>query len=320
MDATELRPLSLGELLDRTFRLYRRHFWLFVGIMAIPSAFSIPFTVVLLSFQSSTFAGGQPSPTAIGGMLAFGMVFLCVFGVIYSLAIGATTFAVSESYLGQSITVRGAYGKVRGNFWRIIGVVSVALVRAYGMLIVMGIGIAIVVGIAVGIMALVGRAQSREAVSIVVGLVMFAAYLVGIGLWLLWSLRYAVSIPALLLERVGVLAALRRSVQLTKGRRWQMLVAIFLCTMIAYVGAIVFQGPFFITMMFSVGTGRIPEWLAYAMAMSGAIGGAITGPILLIALVLCYYDTRIRKEAFDLQFMMTSLDAPVPAPQTGFPA
>ena len=147
-----------------------------------------------------------------------------------------------------------------------------------------------------------------------------AAYIVGLGLWALWSLRYAVSIPALLLERVGVLAALRRSVKLTRGRRWQMLVAIFLCTIIAYVGVMVFQGPFFMTLMFSARTGHFPDWLAYAMGLSGAIGGAITGPVLLIALVLCYYDTRIRKEAFDLQFMMSSLDRPAASPNAGSPA
>ena len=31
-----LRPMSLGELLDRTFFLYRKHFLLFVGIIAFP--------------------------------------------------------------------------------------------------------------------------------------------------------------------------------------------------------------------------------------------------------------------------------------------
>ena len=36
MAALDLRPLSLGELLDRTFFLYRRHFLLFLGIAAIP--------------------------------------------------------------------------------------------------------------------------------------------------------------------------------------------------------------------------------------------------------------------------------------------
>jgi len=112
---------------------------------------------------------------------------------------------------------------------------------------------------------------------------------------------------------------LRRSVYLTRGRRWQMLVTIFLCSIIAYVGVVVFQGPFFFTMILSIRSGHIPEWLAYASAMSGAIGGAITGPILLIALVLCYYDTRVRKEAFDLQYMMSALDQPAHVANTGSP-
>jgi hypothetical protein len=320
MDTTELRPLALGELLDRTFLLYRNHFWLFVGIMAIPSAFSVPFTVLIFSMQSSAIVGGPPSPKLVMGMVLFGLAFFCLFCAVYSVAIGATTYAVSETYLGRKVTVRDAYGKVRGNFWRIIGVVVVALLRAYGMLLLIGVGMAIVIGISAGILAAIGRGQPRPVVGIIIGLVMMVAYLAGIGLWVQWSLRYAVSIPALLLERLEVLAALRRSVQLTRGRRWQMLVAIFLCSMIAYVGAIVFQGPFFMTLMFSARSGHLPEWLTYAFAMSGAVGGAITGPVLLIALVLCYYDTRIRKEAFDLQFMISSLDVPVPAPGTGSPA
>ena len=34
MNTFDLRPLSVGEILDRTFTLYRRHFWLFIGIAA----------------------------------------------------------------------------------------------------------------------------------------------------------------------------------------------------------------------------------------------------------------------------------------------
>lgn len=33
---TGLRPLTTGELLDRTFSLYRAHFGLFIGIFALP--------------------------------------------------------------------------------------------------------------------------------------------------------------------------------------------------------------------------------------------------------------------------------------------
>ena len=320
MDAIELRPLALGELLDRTFRLYRNNFWLFAGIMVVPSAFSVPVMVLFFSMQGSTMGGTPPLPKVIFGMVLFGLAFFFLFLAVYAVAIGATTHAVSEAYLGRKVTVREAYGKVRGSFWRIIGVMVVALARAYGMLIVAGIGIAVVVGISAGILAAIGRGKVPPIVGIIVGLTMVIAYLAGIVLWIVWTLRYAVSIPALLLEKLGVLAALRRSVLLTRGRRWQMLVAILLCSIIANVGAIVFQGPFFIPMFLSMRTGQLPEWLAYALAMSGALGSAITGPILLIALVLSYYDTRIRKEAFDLQFMMSSLDQPAPAPQAGSPA
>jgi hypothetical protein len=132
MDATELRPLALGELLDRTFRLYRNHFWLFAGIMAIPSAVSIPFTVYIFSMQGSSLTGGPPGPKAAIGLVLFALIFLCFFWAVYSMAIGAATYAVSEAYLGQTVTVRAAYGKVRGSFWRILGVVAIGLLRACG--------------------------------------------------------------------------------------------------------------------------------------------------------------------------------------------
>ena len=43
MAALDLRPLSLGEILDRSFSLYRENFWLFVGIVAIPHLFTLAF-------------------------------------------------------------------------------------------------------------------------------------------------------------------------------------------------------------------------------------------------------------------------------------
>src|SRR5690348_638129 len=36
----DLRPLSTGEVLDRTFQLYRSHFLLFVGLALLPAAVS----------------------------------------------------------------------------------------------------------------------------------------------------------------------------------------------------------------------------------------------------------------------------------------
>lgn len=319
MVATELRPLSLGELLDRAFSLYRNNFWLFVGIMAIPSAFSVPFTVIWLSMRAPATFGARPSPASVAGAGLFGLTFVILFWAVYAMAIGAATYAVSETYLGQSPTVRGSYSKVRGKFWWIMRVVGAIWLRLVGILVVVFIGVAIVIGIVAVSAAAIARGQSRT-VGIAVGVVIALAYVAGMGLWIFFSLRYAVSIPALLLENLGVSAAIRRSVQLTEGRRWQLFVAIVLGMVVAYVGVIVFQGPFFVTMLFAARGGHMPDWLNFTFAISGAIGGAISGPVLMIVLVLCYYDTRIRKEAFDLQFMMSSLDGPVTAPGTASPA
>ena len=53
----DLRPLSLGELLDRVFTLYRNHFALFVGVMAIPAAVQIPTNLYSRKTQFTTNFG-----------------------------------------------------------------------------------------------------------------------------------------------------------------------------------------------------------------------------------------------------------------------
>src|SRR5450631_4658546 len=108
MATLDLRPLSLGELLDRTFFLYRRHFLLFVGIAAIPYSifFVVQLMTALLPLLARSAASGQVQPARIaevaagGGLLGF--VALIVGGVAFLFSVGATVFAVSELYGGRA--------------------------------------------------------------------------------------------------------------------------------------------------------------------------------------------------------------------------
>ncbi len=50
--ATVLRPLTTGELLDRTFSLYRSHFVLFLGIFALPHLGVLAFQCLAIAFQA----------------------------------------------------------------------------------------------------------------------------------------------------------------------------------------------------------------------------------------------------------------------------
>lgn len=322
METVDLRPLSLGELLDRTFSLYKKHFWLFVGIMAIPAAFTIPANTLLLSFQGSlmNISPGRPpvlpAPGYIAGVILGYLAFMAIFLVVYSIAIGAATCAVADAYLGRPSTVRGAYARIRAKFWKLIGVVFNIFLRVFGIFLL----ILLVVG---GLIAAIVIGTGMRSNPVVLGLMilLFLFVYVAVLAFCVWfALRYAISIPILMIENLGVMDTLRRSVFLTRGRRGHIFLGLLVATIIAYVGNFLFQGPFTIAVMIDAMRGQWPFWLASTSAVAGAIGGAITGPIALIVTVLLYYDTRIRKEAFDLQFMISSLDQPAPAAGTVSPA
>ena len=45
--------------------------------------------------------------------------------------------------------------------------------------------------------------------------------------------------------------------------------------------------------------------------LANSVSQSLVGPLATIAFSLVYYDERVRKEAFDLQLMMATLDAPI---------
>ena len=326
MEAVDLRPLSLGELLDRTFRLYRNHFALFVGIMAIPAAFWLPLNVLVLGYQGSLVGRTAPvpgrppmvpTPGEIAGLIMAVFAVLVLAGLVYSIAVAAASSAVADVYLGRPATVRGSYAKIQGRFVRLLGVIFNILLRMFGLMVaVMGVFASAIAGM--GLFFGGGRANPIFAILFAIGL--FFAYLAGLAFCIYFWLRYALSVPVLMIENLGVFATIRRSIFLTRGRRGHIFLAMLVAAIIAYAGIFVFQIPFTIAMMVSAAQGHWSQWLAFAAAVFSSLGSALTGPISMIAIVLLYYDSRIRKEAFDLQFMLSSLDRPSPAASTVSPA
>src|SRR5271154_6128505 len=151
VETAELRPLSLGELLDRTFTLYRNHFWVFVGIMAIPASFGIPLNYMVLTFQGNLLFTGRsvpltPSPGLLLGFAAGLFAFVIVLILVHSIALAAVTHAVSEAYLGRRTTVRDSYRSIQGKFWRLMGVIVNIGLRLLGLLIVVFVVIGVVGG------------------------------------------------------------------------------------------------------------------------------------------------------------------------------
>jgi hypothetical protein len=193
------------------------------------------------------------------------------------------------------------------------------MLRLIGIMIAVGAVVGVVGGLILAGLGAAGAVAtgSQIAMGVMVVIFVFGLYITALAAMIYLALRYAVAIPALVLEDLGVLASIRRSVQLTRGRRGHVFIALLLAWIISIVGLMVFYMPFYIpTMIMMARSHAVPSWLAMMSSVSAAVGSSITSPIFLIVLVLCYYDTRIRKEAFDLQFMMASLDRPAPAAGT----
>jgi hypothetical protein len=261
---TALRPMSLGELLDRTFFLYRKHFVLFVAIIALPH-------LVLLAYQLLGVAVNHGTPAT---MSLLGVVWLLGSAVVSLGAVaasqGATVVAVSKVHLGKEITIAESFAGMKG---RIL----------YIALIMIGVGI----GIGIGFIFLI---------------------IPGIILALMWAL----TIPVAVLEDKGLRDAVSRSSELTKGNRGRIFVIYFLFIVLTYIVFMLWEMPILAAIGVFSHAGRPmanpPVWTQVAIPVGTFLSQCLVSPLMTIALSLVYYDQRVRKEAFDLQLMMSTLD------------
>jgi len=138
--ALDLRPLTLAELLDRSFSTYKRHLWLFVGIMAVPASLAVVYSAIMQVLQFALGIQQQPDPDAKPEQILITMVpvfisailFLIVYMVIYAFALGATTIAVAHLYKDRTVSVGEAYREVRRHGWRLILLLLWASLRVGG--------------------------------------------------------------------------------------------------------------------------------------------------------------------------------------------
>jgi hypothetical protein len=313
----DLRPLSLGEILDRVFTLYRNHFALFAGVMAIPAAVQIPTNLYSFSIWGKMvrLEAGHAPPFDPGMFVMFYLVVLPVILVVGTLGLGAISLAVSDVYLGRVATIRGSYQKALRRFWRLLG-----LLIALG-LILAGVGIVFAVGLSLlfGLFAATGMGANLGAGTGIAVILLFTSFVVVVAAAAIFvCMVFSLVIPALLLEDGSVGGALRRSIELTRGRRWHIFLGILLMVFVSYAVILIFQGPFLVAMGLFMLKGVPPMWLTLGTSISAACGSAVSSPLSMIALVLYYYDQRVRKEGFDLQHMLAQIESGRQPAPSGF--
>ena len=181
------------------------------------------------------------------------------------------------------------------------------LIRTFGVFFLAGL-------LLVFCLALMGTlARSMVWVAILLGLALLVGFVITGILLIIFLVRYSVAVPALVLENLSARQALKRSVALTSGFLWRLLVVGVLTLLIRMVVVFLCQSPFAIAVMLVTVKGGYPSiWLSIPSMLVGGVCATATAPLFMIGFALAYYDLRVRKEGFDLQLMMSNLDEAQP--------
>lgn len=316
---TNLRPLTLGEILDRTAQLYRENFLLFAGIAAVYAGVLLVLSLIQIGIQEWMRVHHMVSQllwtTGVGVLVLWIAIF--IFG---GLAVAANNRAVAWVHLGERATIRGAYASILPKVGRYLWLMTITTFRVWTPCAVLYLGYIV---LAVYYLRLKGvfnpKAPAPAAdpsAMIVFGLATIAfGFLILLALVyaVLMALRYSLAVPACVVEDLKAGDAIRRSVNLSKGTRGRIFV-LGLLTIAIQVGLAVVTQMFFIVSTFKH-HGLLPVGLRALQQLVAFFTNAFVGPIYATGLTLFYYDQRVRNEGFDIERMMQAAGLTTPSPE-----
>jgi hypothetical protein len=315
--------MTLGIILGASFRVLRRNPRPVVGfsliIHAILALISIGVTALftlnalgkyfdIIQSAGTTGQLSQSSALAAGSSLLVASASTLITSVFtyggQAILQGIIAMEVSRGTVGEKLPLSALWARTRGRIGVLLGWAGAVILATF-------LAFAIVVGGIVLLFAFGGTAGA-----IVGGILAFLA-LIGsgvIGVWLWTKLSLVPS--ALVIERLTLRAAMRRSWSLVKGFFWRTFGIQILVALMVGVAASIVETPVTIAVelitSLSNPTGFVHSTAAIgsvfgATEIAGTIVGAlvstVTAVITTSTTALLYLDLRIRKEGLDLALM-----------------
>ncbi|MFF9482524.1 hypothetical protein [Streptomyces sp. NPDC014733] len=319
-----LRPLRVGEILDGALSTLRAHWRTVIGIsLAIAVVAQAAITLVTgLWFPESgrtPVLRGESTEAVTEAFRDLGKTLLgsgitSLIGLLATIfATGLLTMIVSRAVLGRPVTAGEAWRDARPRLPRLCGLLF--------LLTLLLTAVILVCTLPGGIVLALGSAPAGFALG---SLGLLAGGAVAIWLWV----RFSLAPPALMLEKQGVLASMRRSAKLVRGSWWRVLGIQLLMYVIVGVVAFLVQIP--VTLIaFIIDGDTLLSWMSgtadatgwtflTVLGVGSVIGSALTFPLSAGVTALLYMDQRIRRESLDIELAhaagLTDYGTPGPTP------
>jgi hypothetical protein len=268
--AIRIRALTLMDVLDESFRIYRANFPLLAGLAVLVA---IPILAIqLLSGTTSVFTAYYNAvfngTSSLNGFTP-GNPFLAILQYPVSLALlpfeyGALYAAAVAIILGRPVTIWSVLRSVLRRYWALL------------------------------------------ALSFLYGLSIAALFCPPLGIWLLTKL--SMLFATVFTEEASMGTAIERTWRLTNRAFWRTFAVLLLSYLLA--AALQYSlGTVFLVLAFIL-PGLPVEIRIFLLVAVVTLMAQLVQPLFSIAVTLLYFDLRVRREAFDLEVMAYQLSAP----------
>lgn len=282
-----LRPLSIGDIMTGALEYVRADPKAVITISAsigVAAAFLQLLFVAVNTGDITTLLNADPNAITPEELLSALVPIFAVLvasgvlsGFLQVLGTGMLTHVVGRAVIGTRTSASEAWHLVRPQLWRLIAAtILVGIVVFLGVLIPLLPGIVVLAtgNIAVGAsLTLIGSIPATV-----------------LAIWFTFGL--VLSTPALALEDLSPIHALKRSWKLVKGAFWRTLVIVFIGSIVGQAVGSILASPFAL-----VGaSGEISTLTVFATAIAGMVTVLVALPFVAGVTALVYIDRRIRTE------------------------
>jgi len=292
-----LRPMSLGEILDLTFQIYRKKFLIFIGIAALPLMMKVAFDLSDLLFAKNTLSYSfNFSLKQLGAWLPNDSLALLASCLIWPILI----HAAAQCFHKEEITFQFAIhiNETRRKSWFVLSF-SLWLMWFY------------IPSLFVHLLSETGIGGSRTTHDFIGSLILTIFKVIFLRFSVLLLLCF--SIPVWAIEEKSVLTAFFNGVKSIKYNwfktfmAWLMSFIIYEMILVILSGVIYFLFRW-ITSNFS-GNQHLYELFNFSedcFQYMEWMSKTLIAPLLPISVTLIYYDRRMRLEGYDIERMMKS--------------
>ena len=318
------RPSTLGEILDRTAQLYRRNFWLFTGVASLPIGTVLALTAAGGALFGAAAVGFRATnlsdPAAIAFVVLIALIAVPVYVAAAVFSSAGLTQAAASTHRGEKITIRGTFTNVRPRFWRylwflILEGIVVALIPAV-----------LAAAVAGPLIYLASRSGAGVGAGAAIGFVIFFVIIAAFFAVVWLVLGYSIGLSVCVVEQRAAWESLKRAWKLSQGTRGRIFVMYLLVMALSIALSMVAAIPFLIIIAITTSVGNGAAYSSTAVVIAEIVRVIVDfllqmllAPISAIALVLFYYDQRVRKEGFDIEWMMQQAGLSQPAPSAQGP-